>query len=66
VGYTSKDGKNWAKLDPMEPSYPPTLKVGLYAINGCTDPVSVRFENFSFGEGSAAGKASNKAKSKRR
>ena len=38
LGYTSKDGKNWTKLEPMEPSYPATLKVGLYAINGCTDP----------------------------
>ena len=39
LGYTSKDGKSWTKLDPMEPSYPATLKVGLYAINGCTGPI---------------------------
>jgi regulation of enolase protein 1 (concanavalin A-like superfamily) len=54
LGYTSKDGKNWAKLDPMETSYPATIKVGLYAINGCTEPIDVRFDNFSFSEGKTA------------
>jgi regulation of enolase protein 1 (concanavalin A-like superfamily) len=57
LGSTSKDGKNWTKLDPMEPSYPVTLKVGLYAINGCTDPISVRFEDFQFTEGKPAASA---------
>ena len=57
LGYTSKDGKNWTRLDPMEPSYPATLKVGLYAINGSTDPTGVRFEDFNFTEGKAAAKA---------
>ena len=66
LGYTSKDGQNWSRLDPMEPTYPATLKVGLYAINGCTDPMSVRFENFQFSEGSATPKAGAKAKAKRR
>jgi regulation of enolase protein 1 (concanavalin A-like superfamily) len=66
LGYTSKDGRTWARLDPMEPTYPATLKVGLYAINGCTDPVKVRFDNYSFTEGKAATKASGKAKAKRR
>ncbi len=60
LGYTSKDGKSWSRLDPMEPSYPATLKVGLYAINGCTDPVSVRFEDFQFNEGKPAAKAKTK------
>jgi regulation of enolase protein 1 (concanavalin A-like superfamily) len=60
LGYTSKDGKNWSRLDPMEPSYPATLKVGLYAINGCTDPISVRFEDFNFTEGSSAPKGKTK------
>lgn len=63
LGYTSKDGKNWSRLEPMELSYPATLKVGLYAINGCTDPMSVRFEDFHFTEGKAA---APKAKAKRR
>jgi regulation of enolase protein 1 (concanavalin A-like superfamily) len=62
LGFTSKDGKNWVRLEPMEPSYPPTLKVGLYAINGCTDPISVRFEDFSFTEGKAAPKAKTKGR----
>ena len=57
LGYTSKDGKTWARLDPMETSYPSTLKVGLYAINGCTDPVSMRFEDFQFSQGKASAKA---------
>jgi regulation of enolase protein 1 (concanavalin A-like superfamily) len=51
LGYISKDGKDWARLDPMETSYPATIKVGLYGINGCTDPVTMRFEDFKFTEG---------------
>ena len=51
LGYTSKDGKNWEKLDPMETSYPATLKVGLYAINTSSDPLAVRFEDYNFTEG---------------
>jgi hypothetical protein len=66
VGYTSKDGKNWAKLDPMEPSYPATFEVGPYTINGCTDPMSVRVEDFSYTEGKASAKSASKAKTKRR
>ncbi|MDR3639538.1 MAG: DUF1349 domain-containing protein [Isosphaeraceae bacterium] len=57
LGYTSKDGKTWSRLDPMETSYPATLKVGLYAINGCTDPVTIRFEDFQFTEGKGNAKA---------
>lgn len=66
LGYTSRDGKNWSRLDPMEPSYPATLKVGLYAINGCTDPVTVRFEDFQFTQGKtpAPPKARTGAKAK--
>jgi regulation of enolase protein 1 (concanavalin A-like superfamily) len=62
LGYTSKDGKSWSKLDPMEPSYPASVKVGLYAINGCTEPISVRFEDFQL----TLGKATAKAKPRRR
>ncbi len=61
MGYTSKDGKSWAKLEPMEPGYPSTLKVGLYAINGCSEPTDVRFDNFSFTEGKATGRAKTKS-----
>ena len=53
LGSTSKDGKSWEKLDPMEPSYPATLKVGLYAINTSSDPLTVRFEDFNLTEGKA-------------
>jgi regulation of enolase protein 1 (concanavalin A-like superfamily) len=60
---TSKDGQAWTKLVPMEPSYLATLKVGLYAINGCTDPISVRFDSYNFTEGTATTKASGKATS---
>lgn len=66
LGATSKDGKTWARLDPMELGYPATLKVGLYAINGCTEPMSVRFEDFDLSEKKATGKASAKAKSRGR
>lgn len=61
LGSTSKDGKTWAKLDPMEPSYPSILKVGIYAINGCNEPTTVAFEDFAFTEGTAA-KAKARAK----
>jgi regulation of enolase protein 1 (concanavalin A-like superfamily) len=64
MGYTSKDGQNWARLDPMEPTYPATLKVGLYGINGCADPVTMRFDNYKFTEGSGPANASSKAKSR--
>ena len=57
LGYTSKDGKTWSRLESMEPSYPSTLKVGLYAINGAADPMSVQFQNFSFSEGKGGGSA---------
>jgi regulation of enolase protein 1 (concanavalin A-like superfamily) len=60
LGYTSKDGKNWSRLDPMETSYPATIKVGLYAINGCADPVIVKFEDFDFTEGKGTGKGKKK------
>jgi regulation of enolase protein 1 (concanavalin A-like superfamily) len=59
MAYTSKDGKSWTKLEPMEPTYPTTLKVGLYAINGTTEPTKVVFSNFNF----TAGKPDSKAKS---
>jgi regulation of enolase protein 1 (concanavalin A-like superfamily) len=54
LGSTSKDGKTWARLDPMELSYPSTLKVGLYVINGCSDPTTVAFSDYSFTEGKGA------------
>ncbi len=62
LGYTSKDGKTWSRLDPMETSYPATLKVGLYAINGCTDPVTIRFEDLSFNEGKSGAGTKNKGR----
>lgn len=60
LGYTSKDGENWTRLDPMETSYPATLKVGLYAINGCSEPVSMHFEDFNFNQGKASAKGKTK------
>ena len=60
MGSTSKDGKNWTRLDPMETSYPATIKVGLYAINGCNQPTTVEFENFQFAEGKGTGRASRR------
>ena len=62
LGFTSKDGKTWARLEPMETGYPATLKVGLYAINGCTDPITVQFEDFDFTQKKAGGTAKPKAK----
>jgi hypothetical protein len=34
---------------------PATLKVGLYAINTSSDPLTVRFEDFDLSEGKASG-----------
>jgi regulation of enolase protein 1 (concanavalin A-like superfamily) len=62
LGSTSKDGKYWTKLDPMETSYPGTIKVGLYAINGCSDPIDVRFEDFDFDQSKAGGTAKKKGR----
>ena len=62
LGYTSKDGKTWTKLDPMETSYPGMIKVGLYAINGCTEPIAVRFEDFDFNQGKSGSTAKKKAR----
>jgi regulation of enolase protein 1 (concanavalin A-like superfamily) len=55
LGYTSKDGKNWARLDPIETSWGPKLKVGLDAVNSGNEPFQVRFENFEFSEGRGKG-----------
>ena len=55
LGYTSKDGKAWEKLEPMETSYPSTLKVGVYALNSSNAPLTIRFENFNFTEGKSNG-----------
>ena len=38
----------------METSYPAIIKIGVYAITGCTEPVDVRFDNFSLSEGKTA------------
>jgi regulation of enolase protein 1 (concanavalin A-like superfamily) len=64
LGYTSKDGASWTRLDPMETTYPGTLKVGLYAVNTSSSPLAVRFEQFSLGKpgGAVAPKASPKKK----
>lgn len=61
-GSISADGRDWEALEPIEAEWPARLKVGLYAINGCTDPISVRFEDVHFTEG----KATTRAKGKRR
>jgi regulation of enolase protein 1 (concanavalin A-like superfamily) len=62
LGYTSKDGQNWARLDPLETNYPATVKVGLYAINGCTDPVAVQFDQFSLNQGKAGGASTRRSR----
>jgi hypothetical protein len=48
----------------MEPSYPATLKVGLYSVNGCTEAMSARFEDFNFTAGKAAAPAAARIKVK--
>lgn len=57
LGSISKDGRTWSRLDPMEPTYPSTLKVGLYAINGCTKPITVTFDHFSVSQGKSSASA---------
>jgi regulation of enolase protein 1 (concanavalin A-like superfamily) len=56
LGSTSKNGESWTRLDPMETSYPSTIKVGLYAINGCNEPATIEFQDFKFSEGTHADK----------
>lgn len=46
----------------METGYPATLQVGLYAINGCTDPVTVRFEDFHLTQKKSGGAARTKSR----
>jgi regulation of enolase protein 1 (concanavalin A-like superfamily) len=46
-GFTSKDGKRWVPLKPIDTVWGPELKIGLDAINSSDAPFTVRFENFS-------------------
>lgn len=46
-GFTSKDGKNWVALRPIDTVWPTKMKVGLNAINSSNAPFSLRFEEFS-------------------
>ncbi len=47
-GFTSKDGKHWTQLKPIDTVWPGTLKVGLDAINSSNKPFTLRFEELSF------------------
>lgn len=51
LGSISGDGKNWMRLDPMDTSYPSTVKVGFSVINCADQPITVRFDNFTLKEG---------------
>jgi regulation of enolase protein 1 (concanavalin A-like superfamily) len=53
-GFTSKDGKSWTQLRPMDTKWPADLKVGVDAINSSNEPFSVRFEEFTFKGNSSA------------
>jgi regulation of enolase protein 1 (concanavalin A-like superfamily) len=46
-GLTSKDGKHWTQLKPIDTVWHGELKVGLNAINSSNAPFNVRFEEFS-------------------
>ncbi len=46
-GLTSKDGKHWTQLKPIDTVWPGALKVGLNAINSSDVPFTVRFEEMS-------------------
>jgi regulation of enolase protein 1 (concanavalin A-like superfamily) len=45
-GFTSKDGKKWTALKPIDTVWPSDLKVGLDAINSSNQPFVVKFEEF--------------------
>jgi regulation of enolase protein 1 (concanavalin A-like superfamily) len=47
-GFQSLDGRAWDELEPMEIEWPPRLKVGLDAVNSCGNPMTVRFQDYSF------------------
>jgi regulation of enolase protein 1 (concanavalin A-like superfamily) len=47
-GFTSKDGKHWAQLKPIDTVWPSELKVGINAINSSNEPFQVRFEELTF------------------
>jgi regulation of enolase protein 1 (concanavalin A-like superfamily) len=49
-GFTSKDGKHWTELKPIDTVWSGPLKVGVNAINSSDAPFQVRFEEFSFKE----------------
>jgi hypothetical protein len=46
-GFTSKDGKHWAQLKPIDTVWPSQLKVGINAINSGNEPFQVRFEELT-------------------
>jgi regulation of enolase protein 1 (concanavalin A-like superfamily) len=46
-GALSFDGDKWKKLLPIDTLWPAQLKVGLSAINSNSEPMAVRFEEFS-------------------
>lgn len=47
-GFTSKDGKKWTALKPIDTVWPTDLKVGLDVINSSDQPFTVQFEEFKF------------------
>jgi regulation of enolase protein 1 (concanavalin A-like superfamily) len=46
-GGISRDGKSWKVLKPIDTLWPAKLKVGLSAINSNSEPLTVKFEEFS-------------------
>ena len=46
-GFLSPDGRDWDQLEPMEIEWPARLTVGLDAVNSCSDPMTVRFHDYS-------------------
>ena len=55
VGAVSADGKRWGTLKPIDTVWPPSVKVGVVAINSSSEPFTVTFEEFTVrGKGTGA------------
>ena len=61
-GLTSKDGKHWTQLKPIDTVWPSELKVGLDAVTSSSDPFAVRFEELTFKTGRSGGAAPRPAR----
>lgn len=60
AGFTSKDGRQWTALRPIDTVWPDEIKVGLVAVNSSNEPLAVRFEDLQFKAGRSASPAAKR------